>query len=190
MREFTRFALAALGLAWLALAGAAPSADAQAQTNQQAAPAQAAPAFMQMALTDKQIDGVIAAQKDMDPIIEKLPENSRPDPSAIAQLETAAKKNGFASYEEYSKVVDNIGLVLGGFDPAAKKYVGPEAVIKAQIAQVQADKQMSDNDKKEALAELNEALKSPAPAVENKGNIDLIARNYDRLAEVLGGDQQ
>ena len=64
--------------------------------------------------------------------------------------------------------------MLGGFDPATKKYVGAETVIKAQIAQVQADKKMSAKDKKEALADLNEALKSPPPAIENKGNIDLV----------------
>jgi hypothetical protein len=191
MREFIRFAAAALGLAWLAVAVAALSTGAAlAQADQQMAPNEAAPAFRQMALADKQIEGVLAAQKDMDPIIEKLPDNGRTDPNAIAQLEAAAKKNGFASYEEYTNVVDNIGLVLGGFDPATRKYVGPDAVIKAQIAQVEADKQMSDKDKKEALAELKDALKTPAPAIENKGNIDVVARYYDKLADALGGDQQ
>jgi hypothetical protein len=191
MREFIRFAAAALGLAWLAVAVAALSTGAAlAQADQQMAPNEAAPAFKQMPLADKQIEGVLAAQKDMDPIIEKLPDNGRTDPNAIAQLEAAAKKNGFASYEEYTNVVDNIGLVLGGFDPATRKYVGPDAVIKAQIAQVEADKQMSDKDKKEALAELKDALKTPAPAIENKGNIDVVARYYDKLADALGGDQQ
>ena len=191
MREFIRFAAAALGLAWLAVAVAALSTGAAlAQADQQMAPNEAAPAFKQMPLADKQMEGVLAAQKDMDPIIEKLPDNGRTDPNAIAQLEAAAKKNGFASYEEYTNVVDNIGLVLGGFDPATRKYVGPDAVIKAQIAQVEADKQMSDKDKKEALAELKDALKTPAPAIENKGNIDVVARYYDKLADALGGDQQ
>jgi len=101
-----------------------------------------------------------------------------------------AKKNGFASYDEYNDVVANISMVLGGFDPATKKYVGSDAAIKAQIAQVQADKKMSPKDKKEALADLNEALKSPAPPIENKGNIDLVAKYYDKLADALGGDQQ
>jgi hypothetical protein len=63
-------------------------------------------------------------------------------------------------------------------------------VIKAQIAQVQADKKMSAKDKKEALADLNEALKAPAPAIENKGNIDLVGKYYDKLADALGSDQQ
>ena len=87
-----------------------------------------------MALTDKQIQGVLAASKDMDAITEKLPENAPPDAKVTAQLDAVAKKNGFASYDDYNDVTDNIGLVIAGFDPATKKYVGNEAVIKAQIA--------------------------------------------------------
>ena len=75
-----------------------------------------------------------------------------------------------------------------GFDPATKKYVGAEAVIKSQIAQVQADKKMAAKDKKEALADLNEALKSPQPVIENKGNIDLVTKYYDKLADALSED--
>ena len=46
---------------------------------------------------------------------------------------------------------------------------------------------MSAKDKKDALADLNEALKSPPPAVENKGNIDLVTKSYDKLMEEFGG---
>jgi len=74
----------------------------------------------------------------------------------------------FASYDEYNDVVDNISMVLAGFDPTTKKYVGTEAVIKAQIAQVQADKKINAKDKKEALADLNEAMKTPVPPIENR----------------------
>ena len=197
MREFIRPAAVAVSMACLALSIAVMSAgSALAQAKQQPAPAQAAPppgqppALKQMALTDKQIEGVLAAQKDMDTITEKLPDNTPPDAKVTAQLDAVAKKNGFASYDEYNDVIDNISLVLGGFDPATKKYVGTEAVIKAQIAQVQADKKMSAKDKKEALADLNEALKAPAPAIENKGNIELVGKYYDKLADALGDDQQ
>ena len=195
MRLFLRPLAAALNIACLAVAMAILSTgDALAQAKQQMAPAQAAPpqqpALKQMALTEKQIQGVLAAQKDMDAITEKLPDNAKPDAKVTAQLEAVAKKNGFASYDEYNNVIDNIGLVLGGFDPATKKYVGSEAVIKAQIAQVEADKKMSPKDKKEALVDLNDALKAPAPAIENKGNIDLVTKYYDKLAEALGDDQQ
>ena len=200
MREFVRPAVVALSVACLAGAmavvstGGALAQGKQAPPNQMA-PAQAAPpaqqpALKQMALTDKQIEGVLAAAKDMDAITAKLPDNAKPDPKITAQLEGVAKKNGFASYDEYNDVLENISIVLAGFDPATKKYVGTETVIKAQVAQVQADKKMSAKDKKEALADLNDALKSQAPPIENKGNIDLVAKYYDNLAAALGADQE
>ena len=154
------------------------------------APAQQQPLLKQIALTEKQIEQFLAAQPDVDALAEKMPDapNAKPDPKLIAQLEDAAKKHGFASFAEYNAVVDNIGLVLGGFDPQTKSYVGPEAVIKAEIAAIQADKKMAAKDKKAALAELNAALKTPAPAIENKANIDLVAKHYDKLAPALEED--
>jgi hypothetical protein len=193
MREFVRPLAAALSVACLAASVViVPTGSALAQAKMapapQAAPAQP-PALKQIALTDKQIEGVIAAAKDMDTITEKLSANAKPDPKVTAQLEAVAKKNGFAGYDEYNMVVDNISLVLAGFDPATKKYVGSGAVIRAQIAQVQADKKMSAKDKKDALADLNEALKAPEPPIENKGNIELVAKYYDKLAAIMGDDQ-
>jgi hypothetical protein len=63
-------------------------------------------------------------------------------------------------------------------------------MLKAQIAAVQADKKMPAKDKKRALDDMNAALKTPAPTIENKGNIDLVAKYYDKLVAVLGEDQQ
>jgi len=196
MREFVRPVTTALTMVCLAASIAAMSTDgAWAQAKKEMAPSQAAPppgqppAIKQMALTDKQIEGVLAAQKNMDAITSKLPDNARPDAKVIAQLDAVAKKHGFAGYDEYNNVVDNISLVLSGFDPATKKYVGSDAVIKAQIAEVEADKKMSAKDKKDALADLNQALKAPEPPIENKANIDLVAKYYDKLAAIMGDDQ-
>ena len=193
MPALLRPALTALSVACLLSAASLASSGPALAQAKQAAPAQAAPeqtpTLKQIALTDKQLDGVLDAQKDMDAITEKLPENTAPDQKVVAQLDSVAKKHGFASYDDYNNVVDNVSLVLGGFDPTTKKYVGNEAVLKAQIAQVQADKKMPAKDKKEALDELNEALKTPAPAVENKGNIDLVGKYYDKLVAALGDDQ-
>jgi hypothetical protein len=195
MREFIRPAAVALSVACLAVSiSTVTTTGAMAQAKQQMAPAPAPaaqpPALKQIPLTDKQIQGVLAASKDMDAITSKLPENAQPDPKVLAQLDGVAKKNGFASFDEYNDVTDNISLVMGGIDPATKKYVGSDAVIKSQIAEVQADKKMSAKDKKDALDELNAAAKSPAPAVANKGNIDLVVKNYDKLNESMGGQQQ
>jgi hypothetical protein len=196
MRKFIRPVAAALSIACLAASMAVLSVgSALAQAKPQTAPAQAAPpsgqppVLKQIPLTETQVQGVIAAAKDMDAITAKIPESGKPDPKIIAQLDATAKKYGFASYAEYNIVVDNIGIVLSGFDPVTKKYVGSEAVIKAQIAQVQADKRMSAKDKKEALADLNQALKAPEPSIENKGNIDLVTKYFDKLAAIMGDEQ-
>jgi hypothetical protein len=195
MREFVRPVIAALSVACLAISFAAVSAG-SALAQAKPAPAQQAapppgqpPALKQIALTEKQVEGVISAAKDMDAITAKLSQNSKPDAKVTAQLEAVAKKNGFASHDEYNIVVDNISLVLAGFDPVSKKYVGSEAVIKAQIAQIQADKKMSAKDKKDALADLNQALKAPEPPIENKGNIDLVGKYFDKLSVIMGDDQ-
>jgi hypothetical protein len=185
MRAFIRPFAIALGIAGLAAALAAFSAD-SAQAQAGGTP----PQLKQITLSEKQVQGAIAAQKEMNPITEKMQENSKPDPKVMAQLEGIAKKNGFASYDEFGNVMDNIGLVLGGVDPTTKKYVGSEAVIKGEIAQVQADKKMSAADKKQALDDLNAAMKAPEPPVQNKGNIDLIVKYYDQLEAVMSSGQQ
>jgi hypothetical protein len=194
MREFIRPAVTALSIVCLAASIAVISTDsALAQAKPQMAPAPAAaapPAMKQMPLTEKQIEAVLVAQKDMNAITDKLPPDAKPDPKVMAQLDGIAKKNGFAGSDDYNNVLDNINLVEAGIDPATKKYVGSEAVVKAQIAQVQADKKMSAKDKKQAIDDLNMALKAPEPPVQNKGNIDLVVKYYDKLNAVLGQDQQ
>ena len=191
MRALVRSALTALSIVCLSVSITSLGAGVALAQSKEAPPAQGAqpPQIKQIPLTEKQIQGVLSAQKDMDAITAKLPENAKPDPKIMTQLDAVAKKNGFASYDEYNSVMDNIGLVLGGFDPSTKKYVGSEAVIKSQIAQVEGDKKMSAADKKQALADLNTALKSPEPPIENKGNIDLVSKYYDKLAELMGDDQ-
>jgi hypothetical protein len=173
----------------LAQAKQAPKQAPAPAAKQQAAPPPAPAPMKQIALTEKQVEGVLAACKEIDAITDKIPQNAKPDPKIDAQLEALAKKNGFASYAEYNDVTDNIGMALAGIDPATKQYVGAEAVLKAQIAAAQADKKMLPKDKKRALDEMNAALKTPAPTIENKGNIDLVAKYYDKLADALRDDQ-
>lgn len=194
MRDIGRSTIIGIAIASLILFVAAVSAgnNALAQaTRSSPAPAEAAPSddapIKQIALTEKQIEGVLAAQKDMNALDDKLPDNPnvKPDSKVIAQLDAIAKKSGFASYAEYNNVVDNISLVLGGFDPTTKKYIGVQEVLKQQIAAVQADTKMPAKEKKQALDDMNAALQTPPPVIENKGNIDLVAKYYDKLAGAL-----
>ena len=66
----------------------------------------------------------------------------------IAKLEEIAKKHKFANYGELDTVAGNIMLVLEGVDPQTKKYIGAEAELKKEIAALQANKQISAEDKK------------------------------------------
>ena len=177
-----------LGSSAFAQGKQAPKQAPAAAAKQQPAPPPAPAPPKQMALTEKQIEGVLAAAPEMEKITEKVQPNAKPDPKIDAQLDAVAKKNGFAGTAEYDDVTDNINMVLAGFDPQTKQYVGAEAVLKAQIAAVQADKKMPAKQKKQALDEMNAALKTPAPAIENKGNIDLVAKYYDKLSDALGKD--
>jgi hypothetical protein len=197
MRPIIRPVVAALSVGCLTVSLAVMSSTGVlAQAKQETPAAQGAPpaelpALKQVALTEKQIEGVLASQKELDAITEKLPDDAmdKPDPKVTAQLDVVVKKYGFADYADYNVVIDNVSLVMSGFDPQTKKYVGNDVVIKQQIAAVQADKKMSAKDKKEALADLNEALKAPSPAIENKGNIEVVGKYYDKLAAAMSEDQ-
>lgn len=196
MRGVVRSTVFAVAVAGLTLPVAAlSSGNVFAQAKRAPAAAEAAPPadapMKQIALTEKQIEGVLAAQKDMDALEDKLPDNpnAKPDSKAAAELEAISKKSGFASYAEYNNVMDNISLVLAGFDPATKKYIGAEAVLKQQIATVQANTKMPAKEKKQTLADMNAALKAPAPVIENKGNIDLVGKYYDKLIGALSEDE-
>jgi hypothetical protein len=138
----------------------------------------------QIALTDAQIESFIAAEKEMAPIIAKAPQGDKPDPKIMEQLEAVAKKYKFANYAEFDDVDENIGLIMSGIDPDTKKYVGPDAVIKKEIASIDTEN-LAPNDKKGQLDELQSELKSPPDPVQFPANIDLVMKNYDKLNVVM-----
>jgi hypothetical protein len=138
-------------------------------------------AVKQIALNDKQIDGFIAAQKDMSAVAEKMQGNAdKPDPKVQAELEDIAKKHGFASFQEYDDVVATIDLVMYCIDPQSKAFNEPKAVIQKDIEEVKNDKSTPENEKKQILDDLNEQLKS-APTIQHPSNIELVKKNYDKI---------
>ena len=134
----------------------------------------------QIALTDAQIENFVGAQKEMVPIVAKAPEADKPDPKVMEQLEAVAKKYKFVNYAEYRDVDENIGLVMSGIDPATKKYVGPDAVIKKDIALIDSEN-LTANDKKRQLDEEQSKLKALPEPVKFPANIDLVVKNYDKI---------
>jgi hypothetical protein len=141
----------------------------------------------QIALTQQQIDDVLASQNEMSAITQKLRRNAPPNSQVIAKLDGVAKKHDFASFDEYNTVIGNISIVMDGIDPQTKKYIGSDAGLKQQVEEVKANKKMSAANKKKALAELAFAEKYKDPEIQNKGNIDLVIQNYDKIDAGLGG---
>jgi hypothetical protein len=134
-------------------------------------PITAQTATKQIQLTEKQVEGFIAAQKKMSGAKE-------------AEYESIAKAYGFAGLEELDTVEANILLVLEGLDPGTKAFAEPPAQIKRQIEQVIKDNAISDADRKQALEQLNAELKAAQP-LQFPSNIELVRRYYDRIVAVL-----
>jgi hypothetical protein len=97
-----------------------------------------------------------------------------------AQAEAIARKNGFANLVEHYLVTMNISMIMSGIDQQTKKFIEPPEQIKKEIAALKADKSVPDTKKKEALAQLEAALKTAKP-IQFKENIALVLKYFDKL---------
>ncbi len=194
MRDFIRPSIAVAAIAAFAAFNAfafTGSAFAQAPAKQAApTPPPAPEPLKQIALTDKQVESLIAAQKEMDALTDKLPADAqdKPDPKLQAQLEGIAKKNGFADFNEYGNVYDNVSMVMAGIDPKTKAFTQPPEMLKKQIAAVTADPKIPAKDKKSILDEMNAAVKTTTD-VQFPANVTLVTKYYDKLGPLLQDDQ-
>ena len=144
--------------------------------------AAAAQEVKQIKLTDKHIQSFMSAYKNMAKLYENaIPE---PDPKVEAQAEAVAKKNGFASLDEYDDVSFNISTIISSIDPQTKKFTEPPEQIKNEIAALKADKSVPEAEKKEALAQLETALKNAKP-IQFKENIALVLKYFDQLTPLM-----
>ncbi len=164
--------------AWVVLALAVwPLADrrAAAQTS-----------FRQVDLSEKQVQGFIAAQKPMTEATDKLQvePSDKPDPKLQAALDAIAKQLGFKDLAEYDDVAATISMVMAGIDPDSKQFTQADEAIRQQIKDIQADKSLPADERRQALDELNESLKSAQP-IRNPANIDLVKKYYDKIEAAL-----
>lgn len=186
--------LVGAGLAAAPLA-CAPALAQKADAGKKAAPApaeKAAEAPKPVALTQAQIDGVLAAQPELAKINAGSPDKPDPKAEAKAQEEAEAivKRNGFASLDAFQDASESIDAVLEGIDPQTKTYVGVTPLLKKQLAALEADKTMPAKDKAEAVKELKGAIAAGEPGGKPpEGNIALVTQNYDKLSAAMGPDE-
>jgi hypothetical protein len=136
----------------------------------------------QIKLTEKQVEGFIAAHKDLSLVGEKIQgsASNKLDPQVEVELEEVAKKHGFRNLAEYDVVAANITMVLECIDPLSKEFTEPKVAIQNEIDAVNADASIADKQKKQMLDELAEALKS-AQLIEYPSNIEIVKRYYDEI---------
>jgi len=137
----------------------------------------------QIKLTDKHIQGFMAAYEDIAKVYDGA-ESDKPDPKVEAQAAAVAKKHGFASLAQYDDVSMNITMIMSGIDPQTKKFTEPPDQIKSEIAALKADKSVPEAEKKEGLAQLEAALKNAKP-IQFKENIALVLKYFDQLAPLM-----
>ena len=137
----------------------------------------------QIKLTEKHLQGFMTASKDMTKLYETADPN-KPDPKLEARAAAIAKKNGFASLDEYDDASMNISMIMSGIDPQTKKFTEPPEQIKNEIAGLKGDKSVPEAGKKEGLAQLETALKMAKP-IQFKENVALVLKYYDQLAPFM-----
>ena len=142
-----------------------------------------AQSFRQVDLTEKQVQGFIAAQKPMTDASDKIQGDSS-DPKLQAALEAIARKQGFKDLAEYDEVAATISMVMAGIDPETRKFTQADDAIRQQIKDLQADTTLPAEEKKQVIEELNEALKQAQP-IRNPANIELVKKYYDKIESVL-----
>ena len=134
----------------------------------------------QIKLTDKHIQGFMAAYEDIAKVYDGAESDKPEDPKVEAQAAAVAKKHGFASLAQYDDVSMNISMIMSSIDQLTKKFTEPPEQIRKEIAALKADKSVPDAEKKEDLAQLEAALKDAKP-IQFKENIALVLKYFDKL---------
>lgn len=135
-------------------------------------------AATQIKLTEKQIEGFIAAQDDMLAVVGKMQDAISSEYEAA--LDAVTKKYGFKGLAEYDAVATNISIVTAAINPQTRVFTDPHRAIKREIADVSADKEISKSEKKLLLEELYAAFQA-AKSIQFPTNIKLVKKYYDKL---------
>ncbi|MEQ1614517.1 MAG: hypothetical protein ABL904_17360 [Hyphomicrobiaceae bacterium] len=175
MRRLVHRAIGAMAAITLAVGVAASSAHAQAT----------AADFKQVQLTDKNVQGFIAAQKDLAAMASKLQAaGDKPDPKLQAELEGVATKNGFTNFADLDDTAANISMVMAGLDPQSGEYVDPVEAIKKEMDEIKKDDKIPEKDKKQMLDEMDQALKT-TPPLQFKDNVAVVRKFQKEIEKAL-----
>ena len=143
------------------------------------------PGFEQLKLTEAQLKGYLAAQGELDKLLEKVEKaGDKPNPELVKSLDALATKHGFKSFGELDQVAANISFVFTGFDQDSEGFIEPKKAMQQEIEALKKDKSIPDKERKALIEELGDAIKI-TPEVEHKDNIALVRKYLKPLAKAL-----
>lgn len=141
--------------------------------------------IQQMLLSEKQVMGLAAAQKDLAAIAKRL--DGLADDTEVSvkgELDDVAAKHGFKDFDELDQVSANVQIVLDGIDPETGEYQDPIIGLKEELEEVRVDTTLKPDEKKSLIEELEEAVAS-LPALKYKENIALVQKHRDLIQKAL-----
>ena len=142
-------------------------------------------AIKQIKLTETQVKSFIASQPDLATVAPKLQEaGDNIEPALQTELDTIAKKHGFANFDELDDVAANISIVMAGLDSKSGEFTEPVEALKKELSDVTADASIPDADKKQLMQELNEAI-STTPRLEHIENVELVKAHRAEIEKAL-----
>ena len=145
----------------------------------------AAQEVKQMKLSDEQVKNFIAAQADLAAIASKIQAaGEKPDPALQAELETIAQKHKFKDFAELDDVSANISIVMAGLDSQTGNFVDPVEALQKELEDVKKDESIPEEDKKQLVDELTEAIKT-TPPLQNKENIEIVKTHRAEIEKAL-----
>jgi hypothetical protein len=146
--------------------------------------ASARAAVAQIKLTEKHVEGFIAAQKEISAVVEKLMQgavfSNRANARYEAKLKAVTQKHGFKNFAEYEAVAANISLVMSAIDSQTKVFTDPPTAIQQERKDVSAAKNIPNSEKKKLLRSLTLALRAARP-IQFASNIELVQKYYDKI---------
>ncbi len=143
---------------------------------------------VQVKLTDALVKSYVAAQKDVAAAAAKFKGAGDKQTDAIdAELDGVAKKHGFQSYEELEDVGYTISLILDGYDAETGNFNEPKDQLAKDLAAVKGDKSIPAAEKKEIIADLEDALKNAKP-IQHKENIAVVKKHREAIEKATGKD--
>ena len=139
----------------------------------------------QVKLSDSHIEKFILAAKDLAALpAESQGASDKPDPALEAKLQGIVKKAGFSNLDDFNDVATSIQRVMDGLDPQSGEYTDTIDVLNKEISDIKADTTIPENDKKQMLDELAEALKA-TPPLAHKENIAVVKKHREAIEKAM-----